>query len=125
MTQPPTQPSPRETRLSRRAHRALSALMSQPGWVEALLEPPQPGEERALGVLRVLIIRLFRDVIERQGTALAAQWRRERDQRGRMRLMRGGRERQSRVRLIKGRRVRCSLRARRRASPPVTGPRAT
>lgn len=132
MTQPPQTPPTQSTpvargerHLYRASSDALTEIMARPGWVDALLDTPDGTDLHTRHLVWGLIIRLFKVSIERQGTALAAQWRRERDQRGRMRLMRGGRERQSRVRLIKGRRVRCSLRARRRASPPVTGPRAT
>ncbi len=96
--------SPRTARdhhLYRQTTDALIDLLSRPGWVEAILATPDDvSDEQALGTMRRLIIRLFRTVIEREGHLLAARLRRERDRRGR-------------VRLIKGRRVRSSLHQRR------------
>jgi len=119
MTQPPQTPptqstplTPRDRRLYRASSDALTEIMARPGWVDGLLDAPDGTDLHTRHLVWGFIIRLFKVSIERQGTALAAQWRRERDQRGR-------------VRLIRGRRVRSPLRARRRSSSRVTGPRAT
>lgn len=102
----------RDHRLYRQTTDALIDLLSRPGWVEAILATPDDvSDEQAVSRMRLLIIRLFRTVIEREGHLLAARLRRERDQRGR-------------VRLVRGRRVRSPLHARQRGAPSLTPPRA-
>ncbi len=104
-------PTSRGTRRDRSTHNALIEALSSPGWLDELIAMPASDDlwqERAVGWLCRVIIRLFRDVIERESRALAARWRHDRDPRLHARLM-------------KGRRVRSPLRARRRASPRVTG----
>jgi len=106
--------SSRGTRRDRSTHNALIEALSRPGWLDDLITLPPSDDiwqERAVGWLCRVIIRLFRDTIERESRALVARWWHDRDP-------------HVNVRLIKGRRVRSPLRARRRASPPATGPLA-
>jgi len=107
-------PTPRGKRRDRSTDNALIEGLSSPGWLDELINMPASDDiwqERAVGWLCRVIIRLFRDVIERESRALAARWRHDRDPRGR-------------ARLIKGRRVRSPLRARRPTHPPLTPPHA-
>lgn len=102
----------RDRRMYRQTSDALTTIMARPGWVDAILDTTPEGTDlHARHLVWSLIIRLFKGSIERQGYRLAAQWRRERAQRGR-------------VRLIKGRRVRSPLRARRPLRLPLTPPHA-
>lgn len=103
MTQPPMQPTPITLRARRdQAHAAMVDamidIMARPGWVDFILTAPLDDEDKTL-MLR-LIVGLHKTTIDRAGQRMAAQWRRARAQRGR-------------VRLIKGRRVRSSLHQRR------------
>ncbi len=108
-----TPSTPRLTARDRRVYRqtsdALTTIMARPGWVDAILATPEGTDLDARHLLWGIIIQLFKTTIERQGHRLAAQWRRERDRRGR-------------VQLIRGRRVRSPLRARRPMRPPLTPP---
>ncbi len=110
-SQHPTSSTPRLTARDRRVYRQtsdqLTTIMARPGWVDAILATPEGTDLDARHLLWGIIIQLFKGSIERQGYRLAAQWRRERDRRGR-------------VRLIRGRRVRSPLRARRHTPPRVT-----